>query len=56
MSADIPHARLAELGNALNNMRGVVITCYAQIEFALTDIALRCSYLECYKGLGSEPN
>lgn len=48
METDIPEVLKEDLGNALNNLRGVVMTCYAQIEFGLTDISLRCSYLECY--------
>ncbi|MCJ2107008.1 hypothetical protein MKK70_16810 [Methylobacterium sp. E-041] len=51
MSLDVPFERKAELGDRLNNLRGVVMTCYAQVEFALTDMSIRCSYLECYRGI-----
>lgn len=43
--------RIRAHGDALNLVRGTVMTCYAQVEFHLADLALRASHLECYDGV-----
>jgi hypothetical protein len=40
-----------QLGDKLNNLRGVALTGYAQVDFHLADLILRASSLDCYKGL-----